>query len=159
MPKPFDVKLRGLGGMKAELETLRGEALKRVGRAVELTTAAVYRKARKSMRAPKSGRLYRIKGRRHRASAPKEAPAIATRRFYRSIFKRVSGLEGEVGSDRPEGHWLEYGASRADGNIMARRPWLGPAVRSERRTWKRRMWRALNGAARAARRQAKSRRR
>lgn len=159
MPKPFDVKLRGLEGMKAALETLRGEAQKRVGRGVELTTGAVFRKARKAMRGVKTGRLYRIKGRLHRASAENEAPAIGTRKFYRSIFKRVTGMKGEVGSHEPEGLWLEFGAMRAGGNLMKRRPWLRPAIRSERRTWRRRMRRALNGATRAARRQAKSRRR
>ena len=156
MAKPFDVKLRGLEGQRAELETLRGEARRRMGRVVELRTGAVFRRWRKSMRGVKTGRTYKIKGRAHRASAPNEAPAIATRDFYRSIFRRVRGQRGEVGSNEPEATWLEFGTLK--GGRMKRRPSLRPSIRAERKTWNRSVRRALNGATRAARAQGRARR-
>ena len=159
MAKPFvDVNLRGLENMRAEIETFRGEARQNVGRAVELTTGAVWRKARRNMRGPKTGRTYRIGGRTHQASAPKEGPAIFSRELFRSIFRRVEGLGGEVGSDEEKAGWLEFGVLRAGGNLMERRPWLRPAVRSERKTWFRRLRRALNKAGRTARAQGRARR-
>ena len=158
MAKPFDVKLKGLENMRAEIEIFRGEARGNVQRAVELTTSAVWRKARKRMRGPKSGRQYRIGGRTHRASALREGPAIFSRRLIRSIFKRTAGLGGQVGSEEERASWLEYGALRPGGNLLERRPWLRPAVNAERKPWFRRLRRALNKAGRTARAQAKARR-
>lgn len=157
MVKPgVDVKLRGLENMRAEIETFRGEARQNVGRAVELTTGAVWRKWRRNMRGPKTGRTYRVGGRTHQASAPKEGPAIFSRELFRSIFKRVEGLGGQVGSDEEKAGWLEFGL--LSGNRMERRPSLRPAVRSERKTWFRRLRRALNKAGRTARAQGRARR-
>ena len=154
MAKPgVDVRLRGLEKQIAEIETFRGEAKQNLERAVTLTTGAVWRKARRNMRGPKTGRTYRIGGRTHQASAPREGPAIFSRGLFRSIFKRVMGLGGQVGSDEEKAGWLEFGVLRAGGNRMERRPWLRPAVRDERKSWFRRLRRALSKAGRTARAQ------
>ena len=160
MAKPFDVNLRGLEEQVRELETLRGETRSNVQRAVELTTGAVFRKARKGMRASKGGRIYLFRGRQHRASKRDEPPAIMSRHLFRSVFKRTGPLAGVVGSDEPEARWLEFGVWRgAQGGRMEKRPWLRPAVRDERKTWVRRLRRALNKATRTARRSVRERRR
>lgn len=158
MANNVDASLRGLEDQHAEIETFRDEARQGVKRAVELTTNGVHRRARRNMRGPKSGRTYVIDGRSHRASAPREAPAIFSRELFRSIFKRVSGLGGQVGSDEEKAGWLEFGVLRAGGNRMERRPWLRPAVRAERKTWFRRLRLALRKAGRTARAQGKGRR-
>ena len=151
-----DVSLRGLDDQHAEIETFRDEARQGVERAVELTVKAVWRRARRNMKGPKTGRTYTVDGRTHQASAPREAPAIFDRDLIRSIFKRVMGLGGQVGSNDPKASWLEFGLR--GGNKMERRPWLRPAVNAERKSWFRRHRRALNKAARTARAQVKARR-
>lgn len=65
------------------------------------------------MREPKSGRIYIIGRRFHRASAPGEAPAILTGETYRSLQARNTGRGGTVqitagGASR----WLQRGTSR-----------------------------------------------
>ena len=85
------------------------------------------------MREQKSGRVYRVPGTGatdYVASAPGEAPAVATGRLIDSInvFPDRGGRRLDVGvedvSDVPYAVWLEFGTSR-----MRARPWLRPAVR------------------------------
>lgn len=157
MAKPFNVKLRGLEGAIEALEVYRAESSRRVNRAIELTTNSAFRRVRREMRAPKGGREYKIGRRVYKASKPGEAPAQATRELYRSLFKRFRPGRGQVGTDDPEGIWLEFGALRPGNNLMQRRPWLRPAVNAERKPWRNRMFRALRASATAARRASRAR--
>ena len=47
---------------------------------------------------PKSGRLYKIKGRKHRASAPGESPANITRALSKSIGYQTGNLSMQFGA-------------------------------------------------------------
>ena len=59
---------------------------------------------------PKTGRVYRIKGRVHKASAPGEAPASRSGKLLRSVRARVYGWERmEFGDSAPHGKYLELG--------------------------------------------------
>jgi hypothetical protein len=62
---------------------------------------------------PKSGRLYRIAGRLHRASAEGETPANLTGNYRKSIGFNVSGWdELEFGNSAYYAGWLENGTAR-----------------------------------------------
>jgi phage gpG-like protein len=79
---------------------------------------------------PKTGRSYG----RHKASAPGEAPATDTGALASSIA-RVSGKPGAaVGTNLEYGKHLEFGTT----NIKPR-PWLFPALESQRKYFETRM--------------------
>ncbi len=62
---------------------------------------------------PKTGRVYRIRGRDHQASAPKEPPANVTGRLVKSFNYNVHGpYEMELGESAPYAGFLEDGTSR-----------------------------------------------
>lgn len=82
-------------------------------------------------RGPKTGVLYRIPGRkrRHRASAPGEAPANLTGKLRRGVNFQVKGNDQmEFGDTELYGKFLEMGTRK-----MARRPHLEPAVKANQR--------------------------
>lgn len=73
---------------------------------------------------PKNGRLYRIKGRRHRASAPGESPANRTGTYRRSINYQIRGWrQMEFGASADYAGFLERGTRR-----MEPRPGLQNAI-------------------------------
>lgn len=78
------------------------------------------------IRGPKTGRLYRIKGRkrRHRASAPGEAPANLTGNLQKKVNFIVNGHdEMQFGDQAPYGLFLELGTRK-----MKPRPHLSTTV-------------------------------
>ncbi len=79
---------------------------------------------------PKTGRVYRIRGVDHQASAPDEAPASRTGRLVDSYDYNVHGYyQMEVGEDAPYAGWLEDGTKNANGSVkMAPRPHLIRAI-------------------------------
>jgi hypothetical protein len=56
---------------------------------------------------PKTGRVYSIRGRRHRASAPGEYPATFSGRLARELGFEVVGLRMRVGSSTPYSRFLQ----------------------------------------------------
>ena len=73
---------------------------------------------------PKTGRVYRIKGIPHQASAPGEAPANRTGRLARSYNYQVSGdVQLAVGESAPYAGYLEDGTRK-----MKKRPHLIRAI-------------------------------
>ena len=77
---------------------------------------------------PRTGRVYTIRGRKHQASAPGEAPARLTGKLIQSVDYEVTGHHTlEVGEhvleDGPIAGWLEFGTKK-----MAPRPHLKVAV-------------------------------
>jgi hypothetical protein len=78
---------------------------------------------------PKSGRVYFIKGKRHRASAPGEPPANLSGKLMRSVHSRTYGWHKmEFGDAAPHGKFLELGTRK-----MQPRPHLTRTVRAKRR--------------------------
>lgn len=83
------------------------------------------------IRGPKTGKLYRIKGRkkRHRASSPGEPPANRTGRLQRSIDFAVKGSTSlEFGAGVMYAGFLELGTSK-----MEERPYLIKAIENNER--------------------------
>lgn len=73
---------------------------------------------------PKTGKVYRIGNKNHRASAAGEAPANVTGVLRRSIDFEVKGsTELEFGAKAPYAGFLEKGTSKMDP-----RPYLLPAI-------------------------------
>lgn len=107
-----------------------------------------------SMMKPKHGRVYWGKsGRRYRASAPGEAPAIDTAKYYRSIRNkwatgigvprrsvRVVYTKGVSGRDPDLPLWLERGSP---GGKIKKRPHFVPAAKKYRRPFIRAMKKEL----------------
>jgi hypothetical protein len=77
------------------------------------------------MLAPKHGRMYWGKsGRKYRASAPGEAPAIDTGSYWRSIRERwVATYTRAIYTNDDRAMWFYHGTSK-----MAPRPHFRPAV-------------------------------
>lgn len=80
----------------------------------------------------KTGRIYRIRGRFHQASAPGEAPANLSGRLARSGDYKVNGLFLRVGETVNYAKFLEDGTRK-----MAPRPHLLKAVNNEARNTQR----------------------
>jgi HK97 gp10 family phage protein len=73
---------------------------------------------------PRTGRVYTIRGKKHQASAPGEAPARRTGRLAKSVGYKVTGFdELVVGEEAPYASFLENGTGR-----MKPRPHLSLAV-------------------------------
>lgn len=75
---------------------------------------------------PKSGRLYRIKKKSHRASAPGETAARITGKYGRSASYIPRADELEFGVSSPYGGYLEEGTSR-----MKARPGLQNTIKNK----------------------------
>jgi len=93
---------------------------------MEDATMTVRNKAVEVLSGTRSGRQYYVPYTKtlYTASAPGEAPAVATGRLRQSIATEVSqdGLQGGVGTDLDYGLFLEQGTSK-----MQPRPWLRPS--------------------------------
>ncbi len=64
---------------------------------------------------PKTGRVYRIRGRDHQASAPGEAPANLTGRLVKSYNYNVHGpYDMELGESAPYAGFLEDGTRKIE---------------------------------------------
>lgn len=113
--------------------------------AVEVRTQAV----RNIQRGPATGRVYeKYEPRRtHRASAPGEAPKTDTGRLASSVQTRSSGtLTAFVYTPIKYGPHLELGTRK-----MEARPWLFPALESQRDDWERRLSEVVEAARRRLR--------
>jgi len=115
------------------IENANRAFFKGINRAFNIMGKEIDRERRRLiLEPPKTGRIYRIRGRTHQASAPGEAPANLTGGLVRSGDHKVSGLflrggEKKVnGKDYPK--FLEYGTSK-----MSPRPHVIKAINSKRR--------------------------
>jgi phage gpG-like protein len=114
--------------LKSNVGQLNVELRRRAKALVMSTAFQIEANAKVSMSGPKSGRVYKRKGREHQASAPGEAPAIDTGTLVNSIQVQETGeLSAVVGTNMEYGAILEFGGVR-----MAPRPWLAPAFESVR---------------------------
>lgn len=105
------------GGLHIRSRDLLEQLLERTGKDIADD-------ARESIRsAVGTGRIYKIRGQLHQASAPGEVPVNLTGRLAASIGYEASRQTVRVGSTTKYGEWLETGTSR-----FAKRPWLEPAM-------------------------------
>jgi len=100
------------------------------------------------IKGPKTGRLYRLPGRkkRHRASAPGEPPANRTGALQRSIDFQIHGADSMEFGSNPNANLLARAAAPAGASIsvypaalefgtgrMAPRPYLRPTIEKNNR--------------------------
>lgn len=92
---------------------------------------------------PKTGKEYRkyAPNRTHRASSPGQAPATDTGRLASSIVADITGLTAEVSANVKYAAPLEFGTVN-----MAPRPFLEPALESERMKFEQRLMRLSDEA-------------
>ena len=97
---------------------------------------------------PKTGKQYRkyAPKRTHRASAPGQAPATDTGRLASSIVADITGLTAEVSADVQYAAPLEFGAVN-----MEPRPFLEPALESERSKFEQRLLKLSDEASKGIR--------
>jgi HK97 gp10 family phage protein len=151
------VKVRVIGRetLKKRLAALQDEVTGSVKQAVLDGGNLIRDDIVESMRAPKSGRVYEVPGTTtpYTASAPGDAPAVATERLIRGIeaMPERDDLAVTVGvhelTNVEYAEHLEFGT-----RSMAARPWLFPALERNRARLKRRIDEAVRRAlARAGR--------
>jgi len=116
-----------------------------ISQVVNATAQNVRTDAVKSIqRGPNTGRIYELTtpSRSHRASAPGEAPATDTGRLASSVSVRASGtMTAYVFTPIEYGPHLEFGTQN-----MAARPWLFPAMESQRADWLKRLGTVVDAA-------------
>lgn len=97
---------------------------------------------------PKTGKQYRkyAPKRMHRASAPGQAPATDTGRLASSIVADITGLTAEVSADVQYAAPLEFGTVN-----MEPRPFLEPALESERSKFEQRLLKLSDEASKGIR--------
>lgn len=136
----FKILRTGNVGYKAMPKDLR----KALRESVKKNIGLVRDRIRMSFRAKKHGRLYWIKGKRHRASAPGEPPAILTGALYRTIVPMMGpgGLEARIRPNVKYAFWLEEGThkttkkgTKSKSWLMRPRPYLKPAFDAQRKAF------------------------
>lgn len=106
---------------KEIIKNLQQEGVKRMLVAVN----EVRNQTMNTLSGSRTGRIYKVPGtqKTYTASAPGEAPAVATAELRQSVKTAVEGegrdVIGYVGTDKIQGKMTEYGTKN-----MAARPWL-----------------------------------
>ena len=137
--------LTGSEELKKALAEFGIEADKRIKNIVQGTAQNIRTRAIKSVqRGTKSGTTYEKTNpkRKHKSSAPGEAPATDTGRLAGSIRADIEGKKAEVVADTEYAAWLEFGTQ----NIQPR-PFLIPALEAERPKWEARLNAVVEDAA------------
>jgi HK97 gp10 family phage protein len=138
--------LSGVVELRAALREFGIQADKELADIVRGTAQNIRTHAIKSiLRGPKNGVEYQKykPNRRHRASAPGQAPATDTGRLAGAIKADINGKQAEVVADTEYAAWLEFGTSDIEP-----RPFMVPAMEKERPAWERRLNGVVDKAAR-----------
>lgn len=149
------VRVKVIGGerLRANLRALPGKIRKPVQRAVLDGANDVRNEILQSMRPPKGGETYTVPGtkRKYQASAPGEAPAVATGRLRGSVGIRLDEdrLGATIGvhelSQVKYAAALEFGTAK-----MEARPWLFPAFEKTKKRVRERIRKATDAALKRA---------
>jgi hypothetical protein len=125
---PISTRLEGFEQTSRALKQFGGDASAGLQDLIQRTAVRVQATAVRSIqRGPKSGRRYRRGSKWHQASAPGQAPATDTGALASSVARVDGTMESAVGTGLNYGRDLEFGTSK-----MAARPWLLPALESQR---------------------------
>ena len=137
--------LTGTVELKKALAEFGIQADKELKAIVQGTAQNIRTHAIKSiLRGTKSGVEYQKYSprRKHRASAPGEAPASDTGRLAGAIRADIEGRQAEVVADTEYAAWLEFGTMK-----IQPRPFMVPAMEKERPKWEERLNRIVDKAA------------
>lgn len=139
------MRLTGADELRKALAEFSINADKELANVVRGTAQNIRTHAIKSIqRGTKSGIEYQKYSprRKHRASAPGEAPATDTGRLANSIQADIEGKQATVFTNVEYAPWLEFGTQ-----AMKPRPFMYPALELERPKWKSRLNRIVDAAA------------
>ena len=147
------IKAKVIGGdrLRRRLAALPGAVAKPVREAIATSAKQIESEMQRSMRGPKTGRIYKRKSVTHRASAPDEAPAVDTGILRSSLAVKVDadGLGASIGvhdvTRVKYARHLEYGTQK-----MAARPFIFPAFEKHKSKSRARIAEAVNAALRTA---------
>lgn len=140
--------LEGLDEARKALDAYGAEFQKELHQAVNITAQLVRSQAVKSIQKKGiGGRVYQkyTPRRTHVASAPGEPPNTDTGRLAGSVRVVLSETSADVGTDLDYGRYLEFGTQD-----MGARPWLNPALESQRDNWSKRLRGISDKAAKSA---------
>jgi phage gpG-like protein len=138
-------QLTGTAELKRALAEFGINADKQLAAIVNGTAQNVRTHAIRSIqRGPKTGITYEKidPKRRHRASAPGEAPATDTGRLANSLKADIQGVNATVFTNVDYAPFLEFGT-----RTIEPRPFLFPALEQERPAWNRRLNNIVDQAA------------
>jgi len=116
--REFVVKMSNTHQLTNAVKKEMRKALRKAGRNMEREVVYLL------LTPPKTGRIYPLRGAKHQASAPDEAPANRTGKLIQSLYSEVrSCTELEIGETEPYAIYLEEGTEKEDGSVlMAPRP-------------------------------------
>lgn len=122
------IGVRGLKQLGLNFRRFEKAMQEEVQDLVRKTAIKVHGDAVRSIqRGPKTGRVYKRKGKTHRASAPGQAPATDSGALASSVAMVHGKMESAVGTGLESGPHLEFGTA-----TMEERPWLFPALEKNR---------------------------
>lgn len=139
------MRLTGADELRKALAEFSINADKELADVVRGTAQNIRTHAIKSIqRGTKSGIEYQKYSprRKHRASAPGEAPATDTGRLANSIQADIQGKQATVFTNLEYAPWLEFGTQE-----MEPRPFMVPAMEKERPKFEQRLNRIVDAAA------------
>jgi len=139
------IRLTGADELRKALAEFGINADKELADVVRGTAQNIRTHAIKSIqRGTKSGIEYQKYSprRKHRASAPGEAPATDTGRLANSIQADIQGKQATVFTNLEYAPWLEFGTQE-----MEPRPFMVPAMEKERPKFEQRLNRIVDAAA------------
>ena len=139
------IRLTGADELRKALAEFSINADKELANVVRGTAQNIRTHAIKSIqRGTKSGIEYQKYSprRKHRASAPGEAPATDTGRLANSIQADIQGKQATVFTNLEYAPWLEFGTQE-----MEPRPFMVPAMEKERPKFEQRLSRIVDAAA------------
>ncbi len=139
------IRLTGADELRKALAEFSINADRELANVVRGTAQNIRTHAIKSIhRGTKSGIEYQKYSprRKHRASAPGEAPATDTGRLANSIQADIQGKQATVFTNLEYAPWLEFGTQK-----MEPRPFMVPAMEKERPKFEQRLSRIVDAAA------------
>lgn len=118
---------KGMARLKSKLRRLPAEVLDDLVPTLEASAQIVADDLKRDMRGPKSGKVYRIRGRLHQSSGAGESPAVFRGRLIDSIKVERQGKDVRLRVTGAQAMALEFGSTRS-----AARPFLFPALKRNR---------------------------
>lgn len=118
---------KGMARLKSKLRRLPNEVLDDLVPTLEASAQIVADDLKRDMRGPKTGAIYRIRGRLHQSSGAGESPAVFRGRLIDSIKVERQGKDVRLRVTGAQAMALEFGSTRS-----AARPFLFPALKRNR---------------------------
>jgi len=118
---------KNMARLKNKLRRLPAEVLDDLVPTLEASAQIVADDIARDMRGPKTGKVYRIRGRLHQSSGAGESPAVFRGRLIDSIKVERQGKDVRLRVTGVQAMALEFGSVRS-----AARPFLFPALKRNR---------------------------